>query len=450
MAGLVIIGFDFGMALTKCAVAIQPPNQTVLERVVVAFQDPDGEECFYLPSRVWTNSESISLNKDDLHGDVDCRPELKRLLLEAWSGADTAVMPGVLVTECAFFLLTRILARVRRAVDSHLRREYPGATWTWMVNAATPCERNMLDEENAREEQMKQLMAQVLAFVEQYPNIDGASRHVGLRAEVAQAKQLAQRNATARRVTVVRESLAAALFALQADDAVAGTWLTVDVGALTTDTSLFFFSPETGPDDVVFRIAAYYAMTSAEGGMQLVATALMQHDHVPPHVVDATIGALSAEELESMEAFTSLTTIVSGSIANTLRIATAAEDWYDHLFSDNGLERECQFRLLLVGGGSCVPAMITFFQQWNWHVLAHVPPDVVEARIPQAFGVLSADGVVDHDTHPHSSDHPILSIACGLAQQPWEMPRFDNLPLDPDRRRVHPPERADPPWWGGN
>ena len=450
MAGLVIIGFDFGMALTKCAVAIQPPNQSELERVVVGFQDEDGEERFHLPSRVWTNEDSIALNEIDLSGIVNCHHGLKRRLLDAWACTDEELVSGAYVTECVFFALTRILAGVRRAVDWHLRRQYPGASWTWVVNAATPSERGVSDAVTARELQMKSLIAQVLAFVEAHPNSAGATRIADLRAEVAEAEALSLRHATARRVTILRESLAAALFALQADDAVRGTWLTVDVGAHTTDTSLFFFSPNTLPDGREFRVAAYYAMASRIGGMQSVADALVTRDDLPAHTAHDRLGRLAQGELESLAEFGQLTEIVRQSIGDTLRGAWKSENPFFHLFEDIKGGRRCRFRLLLVGGGSCTPAMCDFLRRWKWHAYNHVPPEAVVARIPYAFGVLSANGTVDHSLHPADVDHPILAVACGLAQQPWEMPRFDNIPQGSDGGVTPRPGRVEEDWWGGN
>lgn len=450
MAGLVIIGFDFGMALTKCAVAIQPPSQSELERVVVEFRDEDGEERFHLPSRVWTNEDSISLDKIDLPGIADCHLGLKRRLLDAWAGADEELVSGAYVTECVFFALTRILARVRRSVDSHLRRQYPGASWTWVVNAATPSARGISGAVTARELQMKSLIARVLAFVEAHPDIAGASRIVDLRAEVAEAEALSLRHATARRVAILRESLAAALFALQADDAVTGTWLTVDVGALTTDTSLFFFRPDTLTDGREFRVAAYYAMASRIGGMQSVADALVTRDDLPAHAAHDRLGGLAQGELESLAEFGQLTEIVRQSIGDTLRGAWESENPYFHLFEDTPRGRRCRFRLLLVGGGSCTPAMCDFLRCWTWHAFNHFPPEAVVARIPYAFGVLLANGTVDHSQHPADLDHPILAVACGLAQQPWEMPRFDNIPQGPARGVPPRSGRIEEDWWGGN
>jgi len=418
--------------------------------VVVEFRDEDGEERFHLPSRVWTNEDSISLDEIDLPGIADCHLGLKRRLLDAWAGADEELVSGAYVTECVFFSLTRILARVRRSVDSHLRRQYPGASWTWVVNAATPSARGISGAVTARELQMKSLIARVLAFVEAHPDIAGASRIVDLRAEVAEAEALSLRHATARRVAILRESLAAALFALQADDAVTGTWLTVDVGALTTDTSLFFFRPDTLTDGREFRVAAYYAMASRIGGMQSVADALVTRDDLPAHAAHDRLGGLAQGELESLAEFGQLTEIVRQSIGDTLRGAWESENPYFHLFEDTQRGRKCRFRLLLVGGGSCTPAMCDFLRCWTWHAFNHFPPEAVVARIPYAFGVLLANGTVDHSQHPADLDHPILAVACGLAQQPWEMPRFDNIPHGPARGVPPRSGRIEEDWWGGN
>lgn len=447
MAGLVIIGLDFGMALTKCAVSIQPPKQSTMKKVVVAFDDEEGRQRFHLPSCLWTNSDSISVVKRDLPGVAKCHLGLKRRLLDAWSVADEEVVPGAYVTECVFYVLAQVLARVRRAVVAHLQTKYPGAKWTWVVNAATPSERRgLVDPSFAREAHMKALVARALAFVERSPETKGAFRIEHLRAAVAEADQFVEREGTARRVTILRESLAAALFALQADDAERGTWLTVDIGALTTDTSLFFFSP-----DQQYRIAAYYSMASRRGGMEAVAIAIAERAGVPAHLAHAQVGGLSRSALQSAPEFGTLTTTVQESVGDTLRAAwTAEKKAFDHLFEDLPTGRKCRFRLLLVGGGSCTAAMQAYLTRWRWNVFSHLPPDAVVAHIPNAFGVLYPNGVVDHSRHLGDSDHPILAIACGLAQQPWEMPKFQNIIQGHVAAKVPSADRVDPDWWGGN
>jgi hypothetical protein len=446
MAGLVIIGLDFGMALTKCAVSIQPPNQSTMKKVVVAFDDEEGRQRFHLPSCLWTNSDSISVVKRDLPGVAKCHLGLKRRLLDAWSVADEEVVPGAYVTECVFYVLAQVLARVRRAVVAHLQTKYLGAKWTWVVNAATPSERRgLVDPSFARETHMKALVARALAFVERSPETKGAFRIEHLRAAVAEADQFVEREGTARRVTILRESLAAALFALQADGAERGTWLTVDVGALTTDTSLFFFSP-----DQQYRIAAYYSMASRRGGMEAVAIAIAARAGLPAHLAHAQVGGLSKSALQSAPEFGTLTTTVQKSVDATLCEAWTAENAFNHFFEDLPTGRKCRFRLLLVGGGSCTAAMQAYLTRWKWKAFIHLPPDAEVARIHHAFGVLYPNGVVDHSRRPGNSDHPILAIACGLAQQPWEMPKFQNIIKGQQAGTVPSADRVDPYWWGGN
>jgi hypothetical protein len=449
MAGLVIIGIDFGMALTKCAVAIQPPNQSTMERVVLAFHDEDGEQHFHLPSSVWTNADAVSLDDVDLPGFTDCHLGLKRFLLVAWDSADEELVPGAYVTECVFYLLVQVLARVRRAVSAHLARTYPGATWTWVVNAATPSERGVLSRSSAREVQMKALVARALAYVERYPETAGAFKVAELRGAVAEADRLALLSSTEKRVTILRESLAAALFALQADDAERGTWLTVDVGALTTDTSLFFFSPETRPDGTEYRVAAYYAMASRTGGMHDLVDEIVKRESLSVRFAHARLGTLSEAEFRSLHSFGALQRAVESSIRDTFKAAWSLDRPYFHLFEDSPRGRQCRFRLLLVGGGSCTSGVRACLRGWQWDAMRHLPPESVVARISNAFGVMWADGVVDHSLHPGESDHPILAIACGLAQQPWEMPRFDSIPQGHAGGVVPVRDRVEQDWWGG-
>ncbi len=445
MAGLVIVGLDFGMALTKCAVAIQPPNQSNLERLVVAFEDDDGHQRFHLPSCVWTNATSIALYESELEGRTQSHLGLKRALLDAWAESDVEFAPPAYVTECAFFALSRILARARRAIEVHLASTYPGAAWTWVVNAAIPSERGVGDQPTAREVQMKSLMSRVLAYVEANPNIDGPTELSSISREVAEASRIAETMGTSRRVMVVRESLAAALFALQADDAEAGTWLTVDVGALTTDTSLFFFSPDEN-----HRVAAYYSMASRKGGMHAVALALARVRGVSMSHAHAALAGSPVRELSETTEFKELETAVNACIRETLRAAWNVENAFSHLFRDSASGRECRFQLLLVGGGSSHEAMREVLSKWRWHAFHHAPPTAVGARIPYAFGVLWSDGSADHLHHPMDVDHPILAVACGLTQQPWDMPRFDTLAQGKSGGRVPPKDRLEQDWWGGN
>ena len=295
---------------------------------------------------------------------------------------------------------------------------------------------------------MNALVARALAYVERHPDFAGALPIRLLRSVVEEAARLVAAGDAAKRVTILRESMAAALFALQSDDAERGTWLTVDVGALTVDTSLFFFSPQEE-----FRVAAYYAMASRVGGMQAVALKLAAHAQQPEHLAHELLESVDQDTVEATAEFKQLTKTVRDAVADTMKQAWQADNAYRHLFEELPEGRRCRFSLLLVGGGSASPVVQSYLRQWRWHAFSHLPPTVNVARIPQTFGVLWANGVVDHTIHPRPVDHPILAIACGLAQQPWEMPSFDNLGAGELGGRVPMVGMQLQPneyWWGGN
>ena len=449
MRGIVIIGLDFGMALTKCAVAIQPPNQSNFERFVIGFDDDAGGDRFHLPSGVWLDQSGISIREADLAEDGIFHSGLKRRLIEAWTNADSEVVPGVYVTECVFFALASILARVRRSVSKHLDTTgYSGVTWTWIVNAATPAERGMINETTneptPREQQMRALVACALAYAEKNPTLDdGCFKQADLAEAVKNASYLVESGGVKKRVHVIRESLAGALFALLADDAERGTWLTVDMGALTTDTTLFFFEPREE-----FRVAAYYAMNSKIGGVQIIAEWISATHELNLHEAHASMREMSAEEMREVEAFAEACAIVKDAINATMRDAWKTKDAGKHLFMDAGGSRRCLFQFLLIGGGSSAPAIKAFIAKWIWHAFQHLPAKAKVAEIPRETALLSSDGVPDYEFTLDERDQPILAIACGLAQQPWEMPPFANIPEDGGR--TPPRNRLDQDWWGGN
>lgn len=448
MNGLVILGLDFGMALTKCAVAVQPPGQAEMKRSVLRFRTEDRVEVFHVPSAVWSNRDAISLHELDLPGVTSFHDGLKSQLLEAWAGSQSDPRSCAHAEELAFFLLAQVIANARRTVEAHLDREYPGARWTWMVNAATPAASASQEQVGDRERCMRALVAKAVAYAEANPAMTGAFPAGRLRSAMAEAESAVVAKGVEKRVTILRESLAAALFALQADDAERGTWLTIDVGALTTDTSLFFFAPEEE-----FRVAAYYAMVSEIGGMHEVARSYSTANRIPVHAAHESLRNLDSRALSGNAEYRNLEGTVGESIKRTLQSTCQSQGMQSamwHLFEDHAGGRRCKFRLLLVGGGSSMPAMRERLANWRWLAFPHDPPDAVVARVPRDFMIMSSDGVIRRASVLPDNEHPILSIACGLAQQPWEMPSFDTIPAGRSGEEVRRAQRADEDWWGGN
>ena len=446
MPGFVIIGLDFGMALTKCAVAIQPPRQTEYEQFVVAFEGDDGIDRVHTASGVWADDESVSLRGFDIKDDAVFLHGVKEKLLHDLDAGEESNLDGTLsAADAVFVSLAGILADVKRRVAEYLESTYPGATWNWIVNAATPAVRANDVALTPREVRMKELVEQALAYAECYPKFDGTVS----RADIAEARAEAKRSASkvAPQVSVLRESLAGALFALMADDAEEGIWFTIDIGALTTDTSLFFFSPAAGGQN---REAAYSAMASSLGGMQALAESIACAEALELPDAHRRIAELELEEVRDIDAFGPLTDAVDQSIGATLKGACRLGAVYAEFFDEAQQPIRSKFQFLILGGGSSNVAVRDWLSKWVWRACReHHPAPCVVKGIPDSVRVLLPDGQKAAFEEFDEADHAIVAIALGLAQRPWEMPR-STIVTPEDIAPVATRVPVDNPFWGGH
>ena len=224
-------------------------------------------------------------------------------------------------------------------------------------------------------------------------------------------------------VEVIPEALAAAHFQITAEGVEPGNWLTVDVGALTTDTSYFFFNP--GHD---YRIACYSTLQSTQVGTnQLVKPAQMievKGLHYTPHEAIARNPTLATEHADFNAVLKKIMTAVKSGLVEAMKHqGESISAIYTH-----GTPR---FRVLLVGGGSDHQAIAPRIQSWQMEGIGRVECAMTTtARIPKSVQVLGADAVLRSSLIP-TADHAILTIAVGLAQRRIDLPRWrtnDKLP----------------------
>jgi hypothetical protein len=453
MTGHIYIGLDFGMALTKVAVWAKQPQERTATRFVVEFprdNDPlnpaDKNRALHLPSALWVGHGRIHGIPAPGTRTLTRIDGIKKLMLAEWSGTPSPVPASTLGGLCAanaedwsyeklaILKLAFVLCDVDSRVFAYLSAAHPGARWMTLINAAVPPEQGEFTSTSERTHRMRSVVERAWKLAGLFPRTDaGLPLNEALRlVNSVYNEPLLQ--ATKTPVDVIPEALAAACFQVTSDTATAGNWLTVDVGALTTDISYFFFNP--GRE---YRVACYSSLQSNQVGMDSLAgrSTIIEVKGRPylPHEALAKDPGLAIGHGE----FNRVQDGISQAIRSGLRAAMIHQGSTVAALVQNQTPR---WRVLLVGGGSTHPAIAPTIRNWRFEGIGPVGMATCDpASLPRDVLVLGVrERPQFHTIDP--ADQAILTIAVGLAQRRIDLPKWRRDDPEPRFAPKEPPENA--------
>ncbi|MCX5650087.1 MAG: hypothetical protein NTU45_01650 [Planctomycetota bacterium] len=453
--GQIYIGLDFGMALTKVAVWAKLAQERDPTRFVIEFprdNDPanpaDKNRAVHVPSALWVGNGKIYGIPTNGTRRLNRIDGIKKMMLDSWNGAATLGAPtihtlGGLSGWNAEKLAILKLAFVLRYVDMKLEqlsaRTRVGARWSKLINAAIPPEEGEFQVSSPRTKRMRSVLERAWSLI---PKIGSAEQGLALADALKLVDSVYCNPLTADSQTpveVIPEALAAACFKITSDDAKPGNWLTVDVGALTTDTSYFFFNP-----DPVFQIACYSTLQSKQVGTEGLVRA--------GHIVEIKGRGYLPHEAIAQE--TTLATthenydcVVQGVLGAVKCAVKGAIIHHGSKVASVIADGRPQFNIMLVGGGSVNKAISPKIHGWTFPGLGPVECAVCStAQLPRVVKLLSAESLLREGAIP-PNDHAILTIAVGLAQPRIDLPRWCTSAPTPKWKVKEPPDN---PYVGHN
>lgn len=455
MNGHLYIGLDFGMALTKVAVWAKLFNERAPTRFVVEFprdhHDPavgNRARAPHVPSALWVgNGRIYGIPPADARrlARID---DIKRLLLESWTGSHAAPLDaagllgghaGWSAEKLAILKLAFVLRHVDRKVAHWSAFSRPGACWGTLVNAAIPPEEGTYEAPSKRTRLMRWLIERAWLLAKSpHMRDDGLALPEALRCvDAIYSNPPLADDITP--VEVIPEALAAACSHITSNHASVGDWLTVDVGALTTDTSYFFFNP--APE---YQIACYSTLRSMQVGMSQLTPAtpvvdVRGIDYLPHHAIE-----LEPSLVSKHPAYWRVVTDIGYAIRATAAATARHQGGNIGAVLADGRHR---FKILLVGGGSAHSQISPRIRDWIFEGLGPVEKATcVLAKLPQGMQLLTCDAKLVAGTFL-DSDHAILTIAAGLAQRRIDLPRWCHEAPAP---RLSLREAPDNPYLGHN
>lgn len=489
--GSIYIGIDFGMALTKVAAQIRVPLRRDPIRVIVELPDVTARTGLapHIPSTVWiADNRAYAFRADQYpqptkqeppppraarglaglgqmlmsfmsppasHAPTNTPPladatpadGIKAALLQEWSGA-ARIEPrfqGATASELVTIKIALVLAHARRSIHALAEREAPGCHWNTFVTCAVP-----LSGDASREQRlppMQRLVERALAYSKEISDPSVGISLVEARHQIAELVTNPPWPADRSPVRAAPESLAAALFHLQRDGQTEGNWLTVDVGGLTTDTTLFFCNPE-------YEHLSYYAFHSVTGGTASLADDLARATNgtvSDAHMRLSQDGQLNGPAMTQAQ---SLKDCVIGAMKTTAIRALGKVSKHSDLFTtqhpDGRVHVKPRWRVLILGGGTVHPAISAWISQWKYAAgYRESDPSVTVAcgaversRLPSDIALLDNRANCRRISANllNQTDEAILALAVGLAQPPWDLWEYSEA-------RNHDP-KVGPDWRG--
>lgn len=455
--GNIYIGIDFGMALTKAAVKIAVPNSTEKNHFVIEFprDAKENDPAVHIPSSIWYSEDRIfGLRPSKNIGEPTSlfgkgmelfwrvpKPEtpiqaidrLKLLLIEDWKlDKDNVPHKKILQNLTSQDLVTLktaiVLAFAKHSVDEFIRKKASGAQWNWHVQCAVPT------LEGATKQKIRLVLERAWELAKEISNPEDGVSFETAKDLIAKSRNQALQKEGKSVVHSYPESLAAALFRLQADDVTPGYWMTIDIGGLTTDTAFFWFTP--GIHSYV-RNATYYTIQSVECGFDQLVRAKMGPSESTGGIGHKEIAEINDADLSESDYFKSFEKNVSDAIGKTLGETLNKVIKLTELFDLNqGLYYSPRWNFLLLGGGSTHPLLQAKLKDWRWNPPQNNAPSYERvatetATLPNHALVLGKDGTTHKlgDRNVFAREQAIVSLAYGLAQPPWDMPSHD---IEPD------------------
>jgi hypothetical protein len=453
--GHLYIGLDFGMALTKVAVWAKLAVEQRPTRFVVEFpkDDPmlnalDQDRAPYVPSALWTANGGIFGVPSPRARTMTRIDGIKRMLLDGWNAEEQSdpLLPEALRSDAgwnaeklAILKLAFILRHANVAIDRWSAAAHPGARWGKLINAAIPPEEGEFLVSSSRTRRMRWVIERAWVLANRMRSRElglAISEALSLVDAVYSMEPLAD---SATPVEVVPEALAAACSHITSDHATPGNWLTVDVGALTTDTAYFFFNPSQD-----YQIACYSTLRSKQVGMERLApsepTVAVKGRSYLPHEAIAMDPTLATSHPDYANVIREMIEAVKATVVGTIR----------HQGDNVGavlVDGRPQFRILLVGGGAVHRAVEPMIRNWTFPGLGRVQVAECEiARLPKDIQLLTVDSKL-HRRGIAPEDHPLLTLAVGLAQRRIDLPRWRNDDPEP---KIVPREAPEHPYLGHN
>ena len=459
--GNIYIGIDFGMALTKAAVKIAIPNSTEKNHFVVEFPMEPNEigSAVHIPSSIWYSDDKIfglrppknitrpiSFFKKSMDffgaaskpgAPIQAIDRLKLLLIEDWKlDKDNTPHEKILRDFTARDLIAlktaMVLAFAKHSVDEFIRKKAKGARWNWHIQCAVPT------LEGTTKQKIRLVLERAWELSKEIHNPEDGVSFETAKNLITKSRNQPLQDEGKSVVHAYPESLAAALFRLQADDVTPGLWMTIDIGGLTTDTAFFWFTPGIDSSE---KIASYYTIQSVECGFDQLVQAKMGPTESIGGIGHMQIANIDGAALSESDYFKSFERTVSLAIGSTLLETREKMGKLSGLFEPGvGIRQKPRFKVLLLGGGSTHPLLQARLKDWRWtrknqgvsdDSQPHASVDTETATLPKHALVLRKDGTTHMlgNRNVFAREQAIVSLAYGLAQPPWDMPSHD---IEPD------------------
>lgn len=286
MPGIAHIGFDFGSSLIKVAVRLEDVGETGAAPDAafgIAFEghSKDGPYRVFRPTELGVTGDGDGRRIQLRGASADARPitEIKERLMGGFYPQGTPLLDapldgsGLTVHEGAALLLASTLCDVRAAIEHYARDRNTRRPDTILVNCAVPSADTMSAQ--TRDALSETACPHRRAFLELMERARRWVFRAGY-ARVPDELSLSEARKIAREIlsitlpdavdawgtTCIPEALAAVTAAIRHAQFRQGLFFVFDVGAYTTDASLFHFHP--APE---YQIMVYYGIGSSRAGI---------------------------------------------------------------------------------------------------------------------------------------------------------------------------------------
>ena len=286
MPGIAHVGFDFGSSLIKVAVRLEDVGEAGAapdSAFGIAFEgeSKDGPYRVFRPTALWIRDDGNGgiIQLRGASAGARAITGIKERLMGGFHPQGDALLHsplgecGLTLLEGAALLLASTMCDIRDAIDAYARDRNTRRPDTVLVNCAVPSADTMSIQ--TQDALSQGACPQRRAFQELMERVRrwafGAAPE-GIPGELSfeQAKKIASCILGSRLppeisewgTTCIPEALAAVIAAIRHAEFTDGLFFVFDVGAYTTDASLFHFHP--APE---YRIMVYYGMGSSRAGI---------------------------------------------------------------------------------------------------------------------------------------------------------------------------------------
>jgi hypothetical protein len=452
----VTIGLDFGTSTSKLMINFHEPGNPKKDEVYAfAFRSTNKDSFeFLFPSSVATNNGKLLTGFDS--NNIESRYESFKMWLPKLAGVTfdeqvTNKYPGleskifwlenqpVSAKELAIFHLTDVFYRVRDAL-SKFNQEFQYAI---NVNVACPLGPVLLDgggsnHDEIRKEKYIELVHEIAwraLDLSKDLNLPTTIDHAVIKISEHYEKVPSIKQGETR-VSVKAEAHAAVISYIMQPNRKKGRYFTVDIGAGTTDSAMFWLSP------VDNRIASYYAFETGYFGMDDFDSALAEHYSVGETMKlreyreNRGIFETDRDFLEPI--LEKVWSTYKQVFKNAFKLESSANRW-----ATNGA---ANFDLLLCGGGSEISLIQEEFERSDRTPFPGVVSNWKTTQLLAAASrkVLLENGtLIDNDpiyTEKYDQIRSLLVVAEGLSYHPVQPPPWDiqDVPVQIEQKPISP------------